>query len=76
MIRIEDSEIRSGIAAATGHPLPVSIVGRQFKVEQLFRKIGLAPSPVGMFAFSFDGVPTEVAFDNFAVKTLPSAPGH
>jgi len=37
---------------------------------------GLAPSPVGMFAFSFDGVPTEVAFDNFAVKTLPPAPGH
>ena len=36
---------------------------------------GLAPSPVGMFAFSSDGVPAEVAFDNFAVKTLPGAPG-
>ena len=37
-----------------------------------FRYLALT---VGMFAFSSDGVPAEVAFDNFAVKTLPSAPG-
>ena len=34
----------------------------------------LAASPVGMFAFASDGVPAEVAFDNFEVKTLPAAP--
>jgi hypothetical protein len=38
-------------------------------------EVALGPSPVGMFAYSSGGVPSEVAFDNFVIKTLPTAPG-
>jgi hypothetical protein len=34
----------------------------------------LGPSPVGIFVYSLDTVPAEVAFDNVEVKTLAAAP--
>ena len=45
-VRIEDPEIRSSITTCTCGPLPVAVIGRQFRIQKLVCKIRFTPSPV------------------------------
>ena len=49
---VEDPEIGCRIAARTGSPLPVTVIGRQLVVEELFREICFAPPPVDQQVFA------------------------
>lgn len=50
--RIEDSKVRSRIAAAADDPLPVAVIGGEIEVEESAREVRLAPAIINQKMFN------------------------